>query len=317
MDRTDYVGRRLKLRDLQLFDAVVRCGSIAKAAAHLNLTQSAASKSIAQLERAIGVRLLDRSTRGVEPTLYGRALLKSGLAIFDDLRQGVKEIEFLTDPTAGEVKIGCPEATMAGLLPAVIERLGQQYPRIVCDVTWMPPALPQQFRELRERRVDLVLVRMFPSKVDDDLQAQILFYDPVRVVAGQRNKWARRQKIVLSELINEAWIVTPPGSEPWSLLAEAFGREGLDMPQARVVSTSLHIVNRLLPTGRYLTIIPQSVLRFGPMATKILALPVEFPTRPRPIAIVTLKNRTLSPSANLFIEAARFLAKPFAKTKSK
>jgi hypothetical protein len=55
------------------------------------------------LEHALGVRLLDRSRRGVEPTPYGRALTKRGVAI---LRQGIEEIEFLSDPTAGEVRIG-------------------------------------------------------------------------------------------------------------------------------------------------------------------------------------------------------------------
>ena len=72
MDRTERVGRRLRLRDLQLLDAVVRWGSIARAAKQLNLTQSAASKAISQLEHAIGARLLDRNARSVEPTLYGR-----------------------------------------------------------------------------------------------------------------------------------------------------------------------------------------------------------------------------------------------------
>ena len=159
MDRTEHVGRRLKLRDLQLLEAVVRWGSIAKAARQLNLTQSAASKAISRLEHAIGARLLDRDSRGVEPTLYGRSLLRRALAIFDELRQGVKEIEFLADPTAGEVRVGCPEANAAGLLPAVIQQLRRKYPGIVCEAVWMPPAVSLQFRELRQRRVDLILAR--------------------------------------------------------------------------------------------------------------------------------------------------------------
>jgi molybdate transport repressor ModE-like protein len=122
MDRTEHVARRLKLRDLQVLEAVVRWGSIAKAARQLNLTQSAASKAISQLERAIGARLLDRDARGVEPTLYGHTLLQRTLAIFDELRQGVKEIDFLADPATGEVRVGCPEANAAGLLPAPLRR---------------------------------------------------------------------------------------------------------------------------------------------------------------------------------------------------
>ncbi len=315
MDRTEHVGSRLKLRDLQLLNAVVRWGSIARAANQLNLTQSAASKAISQLEHAIGARLLDRNARGVEPTLYGQALLRRGLAIFDELRQCVKEIEFLADPTVGEVRVGCPEASAAGLLPAVIQRLGREYPGIVCDTVWMPHALPLQYRELRERRVDLILGRMIEPEADEDLQAEILFHDPIRIVVGHRSKWLRRKQIGLSELVGEPWILTPPGSLASSLAAEVFRSMGLDVPRASVVSTSVHIVNRLLPTGRYLTVLPESVVRFGAMGAKIKALPVEFLSRPRPMAIVRLRNRTLSPAANLFIEAARSVSRPLARAK--
>src|SRR5262249_54495939 len=105
MQLVDRVSQRLKLRDLRLLDAVVRWKSMAKAATQLNVTQPAVSKAIAEMEHTLGVRLLDRSRQGIEPTPYGRALLKRGAAIFDELRQGVREIEFLSDPAAGEVRI--------------------------------------------------------------------------------------------------------------------------------------------------------------------------------------------------------------------
>jgi DNA-binding transcriptional LysR family regulator len=127
-------------------------------------------------------------------------------------------------------------------------------------------------------------------------------------VTGRRSKWVRRRKIDLAELVDEPWIVTPPNSEPWSLLAEAFSRKGIAVPSGTVVSTSIHIANRLTPTGRYLTIIPESVLRFGPMGSRMQVLPVDFPSAPR-IAIVTLKNRMLNPAAGLFIETARRVAR--------
>ena len=127
----DRIGRRLKLRDLHILFAVVQWGSMAKAAHHLAISQPVVSASIGGLEQTLGVRLLDRSRRGVQPTMYGRALLNHGLAAFDALRQGVKEIEFLADPTVGELRIGCPEWIAAGLLPAIIDRLSQQHPQLV------------------------------------------------------------------------------------------------------------------------------------------------------------------------------------------
>ncbi len=96
---------------------------MAKAAKHLSMTQPAVSDAIATLEDALQVQLLDRTSKGVEPTIYAEALLKRGHAIFDELRQGIRDIEFLADPTAGEVRIGCPESFAAGLVPAIIDRL--------------------------------------------------------------------------------------------------------------------------------------------------------------------------------------------------
>ena len=105
-----------------------------KAAALLNTTQSAVSRSIRELERAMGVCLLDRSTRGVERTAYGLTLLGGGAAMFDDLRQAVKSIEFLADPTAGEVRIACNPVLATTFVSAVIDRLSRRYPRIMFHV---------------------------------------------------------------------------------------------------------------------------------------------------------------------------------------
>src|SRR5262245_5051230 len=150
MQLSDRIGRRMKLHDLHVLMAVVQAGSMGKAAALLNTTQPAISRSIAELEHTIGVRLLDRNSQGVEPTEYGRALLDGGAAVFDDLRQAVKNIEFLADPTVGHIKVGGNEATIAGLLPAVFSRLRRQHTGISIQVT---PVLTvaQQYRELRER----------------------------------------------------------------------------------------------------------------------------------------------------------------------
>src|ERR1700694_3603182 len=100
MQLSDRIGRRIKLDDIHILMTVVQAGSMNKAATLLNTTQSAVSRSIGVLERTIGIRLLDRSPQGVEPTDYGRTLLDGGAAVFDDLRQTLRSIEFLAAPTA-------------------------------------------------------------------------------------------------------------------------------------------------------------------------------------------------------------------------
>ena len=315
MQWADRIGRRLKLRDLHVLFAVMQSGSMAKAARHLAVSQPVVSAAIAGLEQTLGVRLLDRSRRGVEPTIYGRALLNHGLAAFDALRQGVKEIEFLADPTAGELRIGCPEWIAAGLLPVITDRLLQRHPRLVFYVEQTITATPE-FRELRERRLDLVLGRIAAPFMEDDLHAEILYQEQLRVIAGVRSAWARRRKIELAELVDEPWLLTPPNQLPGSLVAEAFRSSGLKMPQPKIVSFSLHLRNRLLATGRYLSVVPASLLHFGDLPSPLKVLPVDLAIEPRPVAIVTLKDRTLGPVAKLFIDCAREITKRLANAKS-
>ncbi len=159
---SDRIGLRMKLHDLHVLIAVVQAGSMGKAAAHLNTTQPAVSRSIAELERTVGVRLLVRNNQGVAPTEYGRALLDGGVAAFDDLRQAVKNIEFLADPMAGEIRIGCTPILAASFVSAVVDRLSRRYPRIVFH--FMTAYLEPLRRELSERNVDLLIVRRFAAR---------------------------------------------------------------------------------------------------------------------------------------------------------
>src|SRR5215472_5652020 len=176
MHWADRVGRRLKLRDLHVLLAVVEWGSMAKAAERLAISRPAVSKAIADLERMLGVSLLERSAAGVEPTLYGRALIRRSGVVFDELRQSIKEIEFLSDPTVGELSIGTSEPIAAGLLAAVIERLSRVHPRLVFNLEH-DDAATLQLRHLRERRVELVIARILPGPAEEDVEAELLFHD--------------------------------------------------------------------------------------------------------------------------------------------
>src|SRR5215831_21296548 len=128
------IGRRLRLRDLSVFFTVVEYGSMAKAAAKLGVSTPSISEVIASLEHALGVRLLDRTPKGVVTTPYGEALLARTRAAFDELRQGIRDIEFIGDAQAGELRIGCPESITAGFLLPILQRLTAAYPRVRFDV---------------------------------------------------------------------------------------------------------------------------------------------------------------------------------------
>jgi DNA-binding transcriptional LysR family regulator len=189
MHWTDRIGRRLNPHDLHIFMAVVEQGNMARAADSLAISRPVVSRTIAGLEHALGVRLLDRGPQGVEPTLYGRALLKRCVAVFDELKQSVLDIESLSDPNAGEVRVGCTEPMAAGFVSAVIERLSRQYPQLLFQLELCTtPA--QQYHVLRERKCDLVVARVWPHALEPDLDVEMLFDDhmsaswPARAAGG-------------------------------------------------------------------------------------------------------------------------------------
>lgn len=303
----------MKLQDLHVLMTVVQAGSMRKAAAQLNTTQPTISRAIAELEDAVGVRLLDRKQQGVEPTACGRALLDGGVAVFDDLRQAVKNIEFLTDPTSGEVRIGCNPIVAESFVSSVVERHSRRYPRIVIQlVAAQTDAL---YRSLNERMIDLVVARRFGPIADERLDYEFLFDDPLVVAAGEQNPWARRRRIVLADLMHEPWVLPPPDNAAGKLIMKAFRASDLDYPRATVVSASPEARLTLLATGRFLTIAPASPFRFSSSRAGIKVLPVDLPLTRLPIGIVTLKSRTLSPVTRLFIDTAHEVAKSLAKRK--
>jgi DNA-binding transcriptional LysR family regulator len=310
MQASDRIGRRMKLHDLHVLMAVAQFGSMGKAARHLNTSQSAISRSIGELEHALGVRLFDRSRQGIEPTQCGRALLGCGAAVFDELSQGVKRIEFLNNPTVGEVRVAGNEHIIAGVIATVFGRLRGQYPGIAIDVASV--VMSEQHRELRERKVDLVVGRVPPSD-EADIHSEILFHDGIVIVAGLQSRWSRRRKVDLSELVDEPWVFPQPQSPFNGPIADLFRARGLQFPPKGVARGSVHLLCALVASGPFVGIFPGSLLRFSTNLPPLKVLPVELPIAPLPFGIMTLKNRTISPVAQLFIDCTREITKPLAR----
>jgi DNA-binding transcriptional LysR family regulator len=307
VDWDSRIGRRLRLRDLHVFFTVVQTGSLAKAAATLQVSQPAVSQLIIDLEHAVGVKLFDRSSRGVTPTVYGRTLLARGQSAFDELRQGIREIEFLSDPTAGEMKVGCQEA-IAAILSPVLESFLQQYPRVVLDI--YEEEFDRFAARLRDRTLDFVLQRLRnPIQPNDpffdDLNVEVLFDDRMVIAAGIRSQWARRRKIELAELINESWILASPDTTNYRIITEAFRERGLGAPRIGLKTLSTHLRANLVASGKFIAPFPNSVLTFYADRFSLKALPVALSNWPWPVAILTLKNRMLNPVAELFLTHLR------------
>jgi len=245
------IGRQLKLRDLHVLIAVAQHGSMAKAASHLSVTQPAVSQAIADLERVVGVRLVDRGPRGVELTVYGEKLLKRGADAFDALKQGLRDIEFLSDPGSGEVCIGADMSYIAGgFVAVIIQRISHRHPRLAVQVieTTTSMATPE-FRELRDRKVDLVLGRISTPIVADDLNVEPLFDESIVVVTSAQSEWANQVEIDLAELSNAPWILAPAPNLARELVERTFRTKGLEPPRPKVTTYSMQLRLQLLASG--------------------------------------------------------------------
>jgi DNA-binding transcriptional LysR family regulator len=308
MKWSDRIGRRVKLRDLHIVLAVAEAGSMTRAAEELAVSYPVVSKTISELEHTLGVRLFDRSISGVEPTHYGRALLKAGVAVFDEMRKGLQQIESIKQPDVGELRIGSSIVVDGGFVPAIIERFSQEFPRVVLHVLHENIAV-QQYDNLRTRKAELVLGRLPATMTEPDLVAEPLFDEPHVVAAGSESRWAKRRNLALADLIGERWVLAETGSLARSLQDEAFRRSGLEVPSATVMTVSLHLYMRLIETGLWLGLIPASTMRFGGKWMRIKVLPIKVLSPPAPVGFITVKDRTLTPLAERFIDCARKVAK--------
>ena len=302
---SDRIGRHIKLRDLDILQAAAEAGSMAKAAANLGISQPAVSYAVAELEHVLGVPLLDRTSQGVTPTVYGQALLERSLVVFNELRQGINEIEHLQDPAVGELRVGIPPA-LSTIASAIINRLIVQYPRMKFHLVVEQASV--LIPELRRRNIEVAIRRMV-GPPDDDVHAPNLLYDELTVICGKNNRWARQRRVKLSELIDEPWALWPPSSFLGHLVRDVFAGRGLEVPQATVSAPSTSAISVLVANGPFLTILPGIMLGLSKKHALLAPVAVDMRATRNPICLVTLKNRSLSPAARLFIETAAAVAK--------
>ena len=311
-DWENWIGRHLRLRDLHVFATVAKEGSMARAAQRLGITQPAVSKVIADLEYMLKARLLDRGRRGVELTAYGRALLRRGNAAFDELRQSVMDIDFLSDPASGELRIGCSEAIADANLPPILLDFSRRYPRVALTVIEVPPPV-RNLTALYERTCDIILVRLETTASDhrfgDDANVEALVEDQTVVAVNKTSRWARRRKLDLADIADTPWILTMDNTFNRACVMEAFQSRGLAMPPVILMSQLVPLRAYFLAHGNYVATFATSILRFNAELYDLKELPIHLSDRLSIVAMVTLRDRTPSPIAERFIEHIRQFTK--------
>ena len=298
--------RKLKLSDLETLMAVVESGGISKAAERLNYSQSAVSKAIASLEHTVGQRLLERNRNGIVTTTYGEALLRCGIAVKDDVGRCLAEFDYISDPTCGEVRIGCTPPVSIGFLPIVIDRITQRYPKIIIHV--VPGESAELSRRLASREIDVAIRRLIDSDPEPHQKLDFLMQEKILIIAGSKHRCARMRRVRLADLVHESWVLQPPWSFIRKAVTEAFRTQGLGRPRLSVEVVDPHLALLLASRGHLLAALPEGMVKIPGKNLPVKVLPLELPGGRRPVGIVTLQDRPLSPAVKLFIEHAHAAA---------
>jgi DNA-binding transcriptional LysR family regulator len=245
-------------------------------------------------------------------TECGQLLLERARSIFDEVRQGMEDIAALSDPTQGEIRIGTTEP-LTVTLSEIIGHLSRKYPRIRYTINISDG--DSLNRDLRERRLDVLLRRWSPLLDADDLRVEVVFEQALGVLAERRHPLLLRKNLQLADLMEERWALSPAESFLGRVVADLFARRNLPLPAAVVTTVSVYMRLTLLASAKFISILPLTMLRHPSGTSWLRPLKVDLSDSAAPIALITLKKRQPSGALKLFRQATLDICKKFSDLK--
>ncbi|WP_431256847.1 LysR substrate-binding domain-containing protein [Roseateles chitinivorans] len=298
-----FVRSHLKVRQLVLLVELGRHGSILHAAQAANLTQPAASKLLAELEHALGMKLFDRLPRGVAPTDYGAVMIRRAGAALAELDAGHQEVMELSSGLSGRVAIGAVLTPATTLLPRAVVALKARQPRVHVTIT-VDTSKPM-IQQLQNGELDLVIGRVLDSESAAQLSFEPLSEEPHRIIVRAGHPLAGRRDLSLQELARQAWILPPGGSILRDRLTALFLSAGLDQPHQAVETLSLPVVTSLLGRSDMVVALPEELIQPYRDAGLLTVLDFDLGLHMDAYGIVTRRGHQLSPGAELMLDCLR------------
>lgn len=301
---------RLTIRHLRMVVAILEEGNLVGAAKRLNMTQSAVTKALQEVEALTHATLFDRTNRGVVPTIFGETLAEHARFIITQLDHAEEHLADLRDGTGGRIAIGTLLSASAELLPGAVARLRRKRPRIVVRIVEgtndvLVPAL-------RSGEIDLVVGRLSEHRERQDVEQETLMDDLACVVARSGHPLAQRETLALPDLIDWDWILPPQETSLRRQVDLAFRQQDLEPPMHAVESVSLLTNRGLLVNANYLGVLPIQAARQEAASGILTILPVTLGATQRSLGITTRANGRLSPAAKGLIETLREVASELA-----
>jgi DNA-binding transcriptional LysR family regulator len=284
------------LRQLRAFVAVAQSASFTEAASRLHVTQSALSGLIKEMEGALGVRVLHRSTRRVQLSEVGAEFLPLATRILQDLDQALDAITDIKALRQGVVRVAVPQLMACTLMPQVIAAFARKHPQVRVLLADVPVEAVQA--KVRSGEVDL---GVGPERADaGGVDARALFELPFVAVLPPDHALARRRRLSWADLAGQS-LISLAGEYTRLLNADLAAQGGTAplQPQLEVayMTTALSMVSAGLGVT---TCLPyaQSLIKLYGLKTR----PLDSPQVRRAFHLFTRRDRKPSPAAQAFAE---------------
>ncbi|MFL6706608.1 MAG: LysR family transcriptional regulator [Massilia sp.] len=302
-----FLRARLKTRQLLLLIALDEQRNIHRAAEELHMTQPAASKQLKDLEDMLDVRLFERLSRGMEPTIYGETMIRHARMALTSLSLAHEDIVALKSGLSGQVAIGAIMTPGMALLPRAISRVKQAAPlmRIGVEVETSNILLER----LQRGTLDFLVARILDAANQAELQYEELADEPVCVVARVGHPFEQAENLKLQDIARAGWVLSPKGSVLRHRCDMMFRTAGLAPPDNVVDTTALLLIISLLQQTDSLHLMPQEVARHYAQLNILTILPIKVAIRMDGFGIITRRDQLLSPSAAVLLDAIRLAAK--------
>jgi DNA-binding transcriptional LysR family regulator len=261
----------LDLHRLRLLRELSHRGTLAAVAGALAYSPSAVSQQLTKLESEAGVPLFERIGRGVRLTTEARILVAHTEAVLARLEQAEADLAASRGEVSGTVRVAAFQSVALALVPAMLTRLGERHPHLRVDVTVREPA--EALVGLAARDFDLVVDEEYPAApaaVDDQLDRQLAFDDPLQLVVP--TEWGAAHDI--TDVADRHWVLEPSGT-PARAWSEMFCRERGFEPDVRFAFDDLMMRLRLVEAGHAAALLPGLAPDGDPRRVAVLALPAD------------------------------------------
>ena len=302
-----HIQSRMKMRYLLLLVAIDDLRSVHKAAEAMHISQPAATKLLAELEKLVGVRLFDRTTRGLTPTNFGESLINHARVIVASLDTAWDELDALHSGAIGKINVGAIVAAEAVLLPQGINQMKTRYPNL--SVSIKGGTFDSLVPELRSGGLDIIVARISEDRLGAGVKYEQLYEEPMRLVCRKEHPLVGSSDLSLSALSGYPWIWPPIGSVYHSRLSAMF-RLGNVAPPSNTVESECTLANKaLIQSSDRIGALPLTVAQSFEQDGGLATLPVRLPLPSGMMGIIVPSDRAMPPGATALVEALRSTAR--------